>query len=336
LKAFITGGAGFIGSSLSERLVKDGWEVTIFDNLSAGSEENLEQLVTNRHGESATLVVGDCTRPSSLKNALKDCDVVFHFAGNPEVRMELNNPKDCFRQNIYATHNVLEAFRESKAETIVFASTSTVYGEAKVLPTPEEYSPLDPISVYGASKLAGEALVGSSCHAFCKRGIILRFANVIGPRSNHGVVTEFIYRLAQNPQELTIMGDGSQNKSYIHIDDCISAVMATVKQASRPLEAFNVGTEDGLSVKDIGTAVGKIMGLTNLRFKFNGGLGDGRGWVGDVRSMLLDVTKLKSLGWLPTFKSRNAVEETVKSKLQSLGNGGLDSVQKTQKSNHGP
>jgi len=112
--------------------------------------------------------------------------------------------------------------------------------------------------------------------------------------------------------------------------------MATVKQASRPLEAFNVGTEDGLSVKDIGTAVGKIMGLTNLRFKFNGGLGDGRGWVGDVRSMLLDVTKLKSLGWLPTFKSRNAVEETVKSKLQSLGNGGLDSVQKTQKSNHGP
>jgi len=289
--------------------VKDGWEVTIFDNLSAGSKENLEQLVTNQHGESATLIVGDCTRPSTLKNALKDCDVVFHFAANPEVRMELNNPKDCFRQNIYATHNLLEAFRKSKAETIVFASTSTVYGEAKVLPTPEEYSPLDPISVYGASKLAGEALVGSSCHAFCKRGIILRFANVIGPRSNHGVVTEFIHRLAQNPQELTIMGDGSQNKS---------------------LEAFNVGTEDSLSVKDIGTAVAKTMGLINLRFKFNGGLGDGRGWVGDVRSMLLDVTKLKSLGWIPRLNSRNAVEETVKSKLHSLGNGGLDNVRKTR------
>jgi len=324
LKAFITGGAGFIGSSLSERLVKDGWDVTMFDNLAAGSKENIDHIFANPPSpEAANLIIGDCTQPSNLENVIEDCDVVFHFAANPEVRMELNNPTQCFRQNIYGTNNVLEAFRESKAEAIVFASTSTVYGEAKALPTPEDYSPLDPISLYGASKLASEALVSAYCHAFNKSGVILRLANVVGPRSKHGVVGDFMSKLARDPQELTILGDGTQNKSYIFIEDCISAILATMKRSATGVQIFNVGSEDSMSVKEIGATVARTMGLTNLQFNFNDSLGDGRGWVGDVKSMLLDVTKLKSTGWTPRFNSRSAVEETVKLRLLHLESQGV-------------
>ena len=315
LKALVTGGAGFIGSNLSESLVEDGWEVVVFDNLSSGSRRNLSDLLPVHKEGKLKLVIGDCTNPGSINRATRNCDVVFHFAANPEVRMELNDPEQCFRQNVYATHNILEAFRKSKTETIVFASTSTIYGEANALPTPEDYSPLDPISVYGASKLASEALVGSYCHVFHRRGIILRLANVVGPESEHGVVSEFINRLIQNPRELQILGDGSQNKSYIYIDDCVNAVMETMKHVDGEVEIYNVGSEDSMNVKDIGITVAKTMGLTDTHFKFNDNIGDGRGWVGDVRSMLLDVTKLKSTGWTLSLNSRGAVEETVKRKF---------------------
>jgi len=316
LKAVIIGGAGFIGSGLSEALARSGWDITIFDNLSAGSKDNLAHLIPYLKANNARLIVGDCTNPKGLKTVARDCDVVLHFAANPEVRMELNNPDQCFRQNVVATHNVLEFFRESRAKRLVFASTSTVYGEAKTLPTPEDYTPLEPISIYGASKLAGEALVSSYCHTFDKKGIILRFANVIGPRSRHGVVSEFIARLDQNPSELPILGDGTQNKSYIYIDDCINAVVATLNHANEVVEVFNVGSEDSLTVKEIGATVAKKMGLPDLPLRFNGGLDDGRGWIGDVKSMLLDVSRLKSLGWRPKLNSRSAVEKTVEGIVQ--------------------
>ncbi len=316
MKAVVTGGAGFIGSWLSAALSRNGWEVTIFDNLSAGCGDNSSGLIQDSGVNDPKLIVGDCLQPNSLKEIMQDSDIVFHFAANPEVRMSLNNPEQCFRQNLVTTHNVLESFRESKADTIVFASTSTVYGEAKTLPTPENYAPLEPISVYGASKLAGEALVSSYSHTFDKRGVILRLANVIGPRSKHGVVSEFITRLRQNTHELSILGDGTQNKSYIYIDDCVSAIMATLKHVDEPVEVFNVGSEDSISVKEIADTVGRMMGLHDLQFKFNGVLGDGRGWIGDVKRMLLDVTKLKSTGWSPMLNSRAAVELTVKQALQ--------------------
>jgi len=301
-----------MGSSLSEALVEAGWQVTIFDNLSSGSKKNLSQIGQGLEEDNPELIIGDCTQPGSINHAIRECDAVFHFAANPEVRMELNNPDQCFRQNVYATHNVLEAFRPSRAQTFVFASTSTVYGDAKTFPTPENYSPLEPISVYGASKLAGEALVSSYCHAFRKRGIILRFANVVGPRSKHGVVGEFVARLDSSPYELPILGDGTQNKSYIYVDDCVNAVLATVNQANRPLDVFNVGSEDRISVREIGSTVAKTMGLHDPQFTFNGGLDDGRGWIGDVKTMLLDVNKLKSIGWSANLNSQAAVELTVK------------------------
>jgi UDP-glucose 4-epimerase len=316
LKAAITGGAGFIGSALARSLVLNGWDVSILDNLTSGSKDNLAGISTEERLEEFEFVVGDCRRPGDVRKAIQDADTVLHLAANPEVRMELNSPEVCFEQNIYATYNVLEAFRQSKAETIVFASTSTVYGEAKTIPTPETYSPLEPISVYGASKLAGEALVCSYCHAFGKQGIILRLANVVGPNSKHGVVSEFSKALRKNPKQLLMMGNGTQNKSYVYIDDCIEAVQLIMKSTRDSVAVFNIGSEDSISVKQIGETVVQAMGLTDVQLRLNGGLEDGRGWIGDVKLMLLDVTKLKSFGWIPKFNSQEAIEQTVKGIIQ--------------------
>jgi len=316
LRAVVTGGAGFIGSSLAEALAKEGWEVTIFDNLTTGSKDNLAQLMGHSSVSESRLIVGDCTQSRSIRRVIRDCDLVLHFAANPEVRTELNNPSECFRQNVLATHNVLEAFRTSKADSIIFASTSTVYGEARLLPTPEDYSPMEPISVYGASKLAGEALVSSYCHTLNKHGVILRFANVVGGRSKHGVVGDFVARLVLNPDELAILGDGRQNKSYLYIDDCVQAVLAAMTQNEGTVEIFNVGSRDKITVKEIAMIVANAMGLASPKLIFNGGLRDGRGWVGDVKTMQLDVSKMKSIGWTPRLTSRDAVEQTVKSRLR--------------------
>jgi UDP-glucose 4-epimerase len=314
----VTGGAGFIGSSLCEALVSKGWDITIVDNFSSGSKTNLEPLTANHRLSPMVLSSDLCSGPHHVEKAAQDCDIVFHFAANPEVRMELNDPEQCFQQNVYATYNVLEAFRKTKADTFVFASTSTVYGEARTLPTPEGYAPLEPISLYGASKLAGEALVSSYCRTFNRHGIILRLANVVGPRSKHGVVVDFAFRLAQRPDELAVLGDGKQNKSYIHIDDCVQGILAASDQRGGPLEVFNIGSEDSITVREIGLTIARTMGLSDPRMKFNGGLVDGRGWIGDVRTMLLDTKRLKSIGWSPKLTSREAIEQTIKELMPRL------------------
>lgn len=311
MRILVTGGAGFIGSHLSRALSKKGHDLVILDNLSSGSEQNIIHLLNKE----VKLFIGDCTKASDVKNAIKNVDVVFHFAANPEVRLELNDPKTCFHQNIFATHILLEEFRKSKAHTIVFASTSTVYGDAKVIPTPEDYSPLEPISIYGASKLASEALITSYAHIYNKRAIILRLANIIGPRSKHGVIIDFINKLKKNPRDLEILGDGKQNKSYLYIDDCIDAILKAFDSAKQKIEVFNIGSEDQIEVRRIAEIVCEEMNLSNVRFKFTGGI-NGRGWLGDVRNMLLDISKLKSRGWKPKYNSEEAVRVTVRSILR--------------------
>jgi len=303
MEILVTGGAGFIGSHLSEALLKLGYHVRIIDNFSSGSLDNIVHLIK---GRKVDLIQGDCTKPKDVRKALTDIDVVFHFAANPEVRLELNDPKACFQQNVHSTHVILEEMRKSNIHTIVFTSTSTVYGDAKKIPTPEDYAPLEPISIYGASKLASEALISSYVHTYNKKAVILRLANIVGPRSRHGVIIDFIMKLRNN-LELEILGDGTQTKSYLYIDDCIEAILKACEVSNKAVEVFNIGSEDQITVKRIAEIVAEEMGLCGVKFKFTGGVDGGRGWVGDVKNMLLDISKIKSRGWKPRYNSEEAI-----------------------------
>jgi len=312
--AAVTGGAGFIGSYLCEALANLGRDVTILDNLSSGNKDNLQELLKS---SSVKLIIGDCKEPSDVRKALANAEIVYHLAANPEVRLELADPSTCFRENTYATHILLEAIRNSNVDTIVFASTSTVYGDAKIIPTPENYTPLEPISIYGASKLASEALITSYCHTYKKKAIILRLANIVGPRSKHGVINDFITKLRRNPKQLKILGDGRQTKSYLHVDDCINAILKACETPKETVEVFNIGSDDQIEVARIAEIVAEEMNLSGVQFNFTGGVDGGRGWTGDVKNMLLDITKLKSRGWKPRCSSEEAVMLATRSTLST-------------------
>jgi UDP-glucose 4-epimerase len=311
MRVLVTGGAGFIGGCLCAELVKRGCEVSILDDFSSGSRSNVQHLLDNHSGR-VRLFVGDCTERGDVAGALEGVDVVFHFAANPEVRLDLSDPETCFRQNVYGTHVVLEAIRNSEVEKIVFASTSTVYGDARVVPTPENYAPLEPISVYGASKLASEALITAYAHSYGFAALILRFANVVGSRSGHGVIFDFVRKMRENPGELEILGDGTQTKSYLYIDDCVNAVLTAFECMQGTVKVLNVGSEDQVGVREIAEVVVEEMGLKDVNFRFTGGVDGGRGWVGDVKNMLLDVTRLKAKGWKPQYSSKEAVRQTAR------------------------
>lgn len=312
MHALVTGGAGFIGSHLCEHLVKERWKVTILDNLSTGSKENIESQLTE-WPDRVRFIEGDCANPRDVKKALEEVETVFHFAANPEIRLERCEPKECFKQNLYATHVLLEEVKEEpQAHEIFFASTSSVYGDAERKPTKEEYAPLKPISVYGASKLAGEALVSAYAHTYNKEAIILRLANIIGPRSGHGVIHDFIEKLVGNPRHLEILGDGTQIKSYLYIADCIEAVMTTWEVRKKQVEIFNIASEDQIPVRRIAEIVVEEIGLRRVKFHYTGGVDGGRGWKGDVKDVLLDISKLQRLGWNPRLTSEEAVRKATR------------------------
>ncbi len=315
MKALVTGGAGFIGSHLCFALSDLDWDITILDNFSSGLKQNIEQLLTEKP-ETVHLCEGSLTDPHNARKSIDNVDVVFHFASNPEIRLELCEPATSFRQNVYATHVLLEEMKKSEAKTIVFASTSTVYGDAETIPTPENYSPLEPISIYGASKLASEALIVAYAHTYNESAIILRLANIVGPRSRHGVIHDFISKIKSNPHELEILGDGTQRKSYLYVDDCIEAIFVGMKGSKRGVEVFNVGSEDQVNVKTIASAVAEEMKIKDIKFRFTGGVEGGRGWIGDVKNMFLDVGKLKKLGWKPRLNSKEAVRKATQDLLR--------------------
>lgn len=313
MNILVTGGAGFIGPYLVKTLLSSEHNVTVFDNFSSGKLENLNGIEAER----LQVIKGDCTEPSDVSNIVRGQDIVFHLAANPEVRAELNNSENCFRQNVYATFLLMEAIATSTITKVVFASTSTIYGEAKVIPTPETYGELKPVSYYGASKLASEALISSYCSMNKKKAIILRLANVIGGASNHGVTIDLIKKLRQSPSSLEVLGDGSQTKSYLHIEDCISAIMCAWKNAGDSIEIFNVGSSDRITVSDIAKIV-VAESNSNAKISYTGGIDGGRGWMGDVKLMQLDSTKLESVGWRPQFSSRVAITKTVREYLQII------------------
>jgi len=301
----VTGGAGFIGSHLVDALVGMGAYVTILDNLSTGSRENVRRWIGHRR---FSLQVGDCLKAEDLGKAMEDKEVVFHAAANPEVRAALTDARVDFEQNVVATKMVLEEMRKSQAANIIaFTSTSTVYGEAKQLPTPEDYGPLIPISLYGASKLACEALISGYCHMFGLRSVIYRFANIVGSRSRHGVVWDFIQKLRKNPEELEILGDGTQSKSYLLVDDCVEAFLVGLEKPPEKLETYNIGSGTRITVTEVAKIVLEEMGLKDVQFTFTGGVEGGRGWKGDVKTMLLDTSKIEGLGWRSKHDSAESV-----------------------------
>jgi len=245
---------------------------------------------------------------------------VFHSAANPEVRVGETDPSIHFQENLMATFNLLEAVRKSaSAKTFVFFSTSTVYGEATILPTPENYGPSIPISTYGASKLGCEALASSYAHTFGLHTLTLRVANVVGSRANHGVIIDFINKLETNPKRLEILGDGTQKKSYLHIEDFIDATLHVTSRFlddEKKADIYNVGSVDQVEVKKIAEIVADEMRLRDVKFVFTGGVDGGRGWLGDVKIMLLSIDKLLNTGWKPKYNSEQAVRLAVKAILK--------------------
>lgn len=313
LKVLVTGGAGFIGSHLVERLMKGNHGVTVIDNLSNGSLRNIESWLDNEH---FSFIRGDLKESQTSEKAAKDAELVFHLAANPEVRVGETDPSIHFEENLVATFRLLEALRkQGSARVIVFTSTSTVYGEALRLPTPEDYGPSIPISTYGATKLGSEALIDAYAHTFDLRGLIFRLANIVGPRGTTGVVVDFVKKLRANPKRLEILGDGSQKKSYLYIDDCIDAISFATNEflnSNERIKVYNVGAPDSVTVVRIAEIVAEEMSLSDVEFVFTGGVNGGRGWRGDVKTMLLSTERLLKQGWRPKYGSEEAVRLAAK------------------------
>ena len=305
--AVITGGAGFIGSYIAEKLVENGTDTKVIDNLVTGKKENLSKCFDQ---DNFSFLEYDLGNLDGIEDHLGDADILFHFAADPEVRTGYSKPEDSFEQNIVNTFNLLQKIKQSKIKKIVFASSSSVYGDAKIIPTNEEYGPLSPISHYGASKLACEAMVSSFCHNYNIEGVILRPANVIGLRGRHGLIWDLVHKLKINQDELELLGDGKQTKSFIHISDVIDGIFFSLNNLQDKAEVFNLGSEDSVEIMDVAKIVCKNMGLNEIKINLTGGVDDGRGWKGDIRIAHLDITKLKNSGWIPKLSSINAVDIT--------------------------
>lgn len=308
MRYFITGGAGFIGSHLVDTLINKG-EIVVYDNLSSGS---LKFIARHLNKKSFRFIKGDLLDKKKLNKTIKNADFVFHLAANPDISSSVQNPNLDFEQGIVATFNVLEAMRINKIRKIAFSSSSTVFGTPTIMPTPEDYAPLAPISSYGASKLACEGLISAYSHLYGITSWVFRFANVIGPRLTHGAIYDFIGKLQKNKKTLEVLGDGKQEKSYIHIKDCVEGMIFGINHSQEKFNLFNLGTNDRMKVKDIAKTLLLKMNLTKTKIVFTGGK---RGWAGDVPQMMLDTTRLKKLGWCAKYNSREAVLQTVKENI---------------------
>jgi UDP-glucose 4-epimerase len=295
----VTGGAGFVGSHLVDRLVVDN-DVTVVDDLSNGDAD----LVP----ESATFVEGDLTEPSVAAEAItEDVDAVFHFAADKDPSRD---DVAQYRFNNRLTENVIERMDQVGVEKIAFTSSSVVYGEAP-RPTPEDFAPMEPISIYGASKLGEEALLSVYAHSHDFTVWSFRFANIVGPRLEWGVINDFIAKLQDDPDRLEILGDGRQEKSYMHVSECVEAMCHVVENADAPVNTYNLGTRTTTSVTRIADIVSEAMGL-DPDYEFTGG---DRGWVGDVPRMRLSIEKLSALGYEPGMSSDDAVRRATQEML---------------------
>ena len=305
MRYFVSGGAGFIGSHLVDRLIEMG-DVTVYDNLSSGKREFIERYLSK---DNFQFIQADLMEPDTLQTAMKDHDVVFHLAANPDARAGIRDTSLDLKQGTIATYNVLEAMRLNGIKKIVFASSSTVCGETPVKPIAEDYAPLQPISLYGASKLAGEALISAFCHLSGMQAWIFRFANVVGARATHGVIFDFINKLKENDNELEILGDGSQEKPYLHVADCVDGFLYGFQHSHDQVNVFNLGTSSSTDVTTIARMLVEEMGLSGVSFKYTGG---NRGWPGDVPQVRYDISRMERLGWKPKYTSDEAVRRGIR------------------------
>jgi len=303
MRAFVTGGAGFIGSHLVDKLIEKGYNVTVYDNLSSGKKEFLEQHKNNKN---FTFIKGNLLDLEKVKKNIRNHDVVFHIAANPFVRLGEKQTRLDLEQGVIATYNLLESMRVNNIKKIVFSSSSVVYGETNESSLAEKYGPLLPISLYGAAKLGGEGLITAYCGTFDFQTWIYRFANVVGTRCTHGVIVDFVEKLNKNPKELEILGDGKQQKPYLYVTECVDAMIFGFEKSNEKINLFNLGCDTNTTVTRIAEIVVDEMGLKNVKFNYTGGK---RGWKGDVPRFQLDCHKINTLGWKASLTSDEAVRK---------------------------
>jgi UDP-glucose 4-epimerase len=304
MRVFVTGAAGFIGSTLVDRLLAAGHDVVAFDNFSTGQRPFLSEALTH---PAFTLVEGDTLDLPLLTRSVAGADLVVHLAANADVRFGTEHPSRDLHQNTIATFNVLEAMRAGGVRRIAFSSTGSVYGEAKTFPTPEDAPFPVQTSLYGASKLAGESLIQAYCEGFGFQGYIFRFVSILGERYTHGHVFDFCRSLLADPSRLRVLGNGQQRKSYLYVQDCVDAMLLAVERATDPVNIFNLGTDEYCQVTDSIGWITARLGVTP-RLEFTGG---DRGWIGDNPFIFLETSRIRALGWRPALTIREGVVRTV-------------------------
>src|SRR5271165_4543567 len=318
---FVVGGAGFIGSHFTDQLLADSSvaAVTLYDNFSSGREWHYAQHLRDPRFR---VVRGDVKDVEPLTAAMRGHEVVIHLASNPDIARAATEPDIDFREGTYLTNNVVEAMRRSETKAILYASGSGVYGDLGEVEADEEFGPMLPISTYGASKLAGEALITSYCHMFDFSGRVFRFGNVVGPRQTHGVGFDFLRQLLKNPHELRILGDGTQSKSYIHVRDVVGAVLLAAARCSGDFSVYNVATGDYITVKEIAELAVECAGQhrNQVEFEYTGG---NRGWKGDVPIVRLNTDRIRGLGWVCRTGSRESLRASMIAMLPDLKLGRL-------------
>jgi len=304
MRAFVTGGAGFIGSNLVDRLLAANHSVVAYDNFSTGQDAFLE--IARSHPQ-FTIIRGDTLDLPALVEAMAGSEMVFHLAANADVRFGLEHPRKDLDQNTIATFNVLEAMRATGAQRIVFASTGSIYGEASVIPTPERAPFTVQTSLYGASKLAGEGLIQAYCEGFGFQSWIFRFVSILGERYTHGHVVDFYRSLRADPSRLRVLGNGRQRKSYLYVQDCIDAILVALDRATEKVNVLNLGTEECCEVNDSIEWIIRALGVSPI-LDYTGG---DRGWIGDNPFIFLDTTRIRALGWKPKLTIREGILRTL-------------------------
>jgi UDP-glucose 4-epimerase len=300
----VTGCAGFIGSTMVDRLLADGHEVVGIDDLSTGQRPFVERALANPRFR---LVQGDLLDPATARDAAGGVDTIFHFAANADVRFGPDHPRRDLEQNTIVTHNVLEAARLNGVRRFAFSSTGSVYGEAPVIPTPEDAPFPIQTSLYGASKLACEGMIEAYAESFGIRGFVFRFVSILGERYTHGHVVDFYRQLRADPTRLRVLGDGHQRKSYLYVQDCVDAVMLALERSTAKMNRYNLGVDDYCEVND---SIGWICAAMGVQPTLEYAGGD-RGWIGDNPFIFLDTSRIRALGWAPKLTIRQGVERTV-------------------------